>query len=414
MAVSEVRVPVNKLEVGQSIRLPLSWKEHPFLFSRFTIKDSQQIAIIAKLGLKYVYLQADPASAELMQQSLQAEPQVAPSPEPAQPSEEELALLRAQEQERQETIDYHRQVRRCEQAYNKALEQLKAAYGYLAASPDRAFAEASSVIATVQEQLEAHGEQVLLLQVSANQDGKGLHYHGLNVCVLAMILGRTCDFEPADIRLVAMAALFHDVGKLRIPHSILNKRIPLTKPEQAYVDAHPKMALEMLKGAALGHKRIKQMVANHHEMLDGSGYPQGLKGEAICTLTQLLSVANEYDHLINGSHKRLSPHLALAYLFKFRRGQLNPEFMQNLVKVLGLYPTGSLVRLSNDAVAKVVGVDEQDQKSPRVIIYDPKVPRREARVVSLVGLGLKVQEPLVEAELPSSIRDYLSLNLGGA
>ncbi|WP_169307016.1 HD-GYP domain-containing protein [Ferrimonas sediminicola] len=404
---TEIQLPIEKLQVGQAIRLPLSWKEHPFLFSRFTLKDNQQIAVIARLGLKYVYLQVEESESSRQSEGLAVS-------EPPSVTEEEWAERQAEEQQRLESIEYHRQLRRCEQGYLKVLEQTRGAYGYLAASPDRAFAEASAAIGLLLEQLDAYGEKILLLQLAAHQMGKGLHYHGVAVCALAIVLGRHCGFDSADLRLLAMAALFHDVGKLRIPHSILNKRIPLTRPEQAYLEAHPKLALEMLRGAALGHKRIRLMVANHHEMLDGSGYPQGLRGAQICPLTQVLSVANEYDHLINGSHKQLSPHLALAYLFKHRRGQLNLDYVQTLVKVLGLYPTGSLVRLSSGDVAKVVAAGKGDQKAPEVILYDPRVPRREAPVVSLAKLGLTVVAPVAESELPGSVRDYLSLNLGGA
>ncbi|USD35936.1 HD-GYP domain-containing protein [Ferrimonas sp. SCSIO 43195] len=407
MAVKELRVPIGQLAVGQSVRLPLAWKEHPFLFNKFTIKDPQQIALIANLGLEYVFVQSrSDAEASALAASLSAtQVQPAPSP-PPQPTEAQLQ----QQRQRQDSIEYHRQIRKVEQAYVKALDLLRSAYAHLNSSPDRAFAEASSAVELLLEQLDTHGQEPVLQLLAANQGNGGLQFHAINVCILSMVLARAAGLDTAEIRLLALAALFHDVGKRRVPDSILNKRLALTKAEQSFVDAHPKLALEMLKGAALGHRRIREMVANHHEMLDGSGYPQGLKGDQICPLTQMLIIANEYDALVNGSHKQLLPNQALAFLFKFKKDKLNLQYLQLLVKTLGIYPPGTLVRLSDGALAKVMGTDTGAALSYRVMLFDQTVPRREAPVVTLEALKLQVEEAVKPQDLESSVLEYLGIS----
>ncbi|SDK26192.1 HD domain-containing protein [Ferrimonas sediminum] len=408
MAVKELRVPISHLSVGQSVRLPLAWKEHPFLFNKFTIKDPQQIALIANLGLEYVFVQSrSAAEANTMAASLSAALAQSTSPTPSpEPSQEELQ----QQRQRQANIEYHRQIRKVEQAYVKALDLLRSAYAHLNSSADRSFAEASSAVELLLEQLDTCGEDPVLQLLAANQGNGGLQFHAINVCILSLVLARAAEIDSADIRLLALAALFHDVGKRRVPDSILNKRLALTKAEQSFVDAHPKLALDMLKGAALGHRRIREMVANHHEMLDGSGYPQGLQGNQICPLTQILIIANEYDALVNGSHKQLLPNQALAFLFKFKKDKLNPDYLQLLVKTLGIYPPGTLVRLSDGTLAKIMGTDSGGALSYRVMRYDSKIPRREAPVVTLEVLELQVEEAVQPQDLERSVLDYLGIS----
>ncbi|WP_084144313.1 HD-GYP domain-containing protein [Ferrimonas kyonanensis] len=406
MAVKEIRVPIGQLAVGQSVRLPLAWKEHPFLFSKFTIKDPQQIALIANLGLEYVFVQSRSGTEASVLATPLSKTQAQKVPPPPKPTEAQLQ----QQRQRQASIEYHRQIRKVEQAYVKALDLLRSAYAHLNSSPDRAFAEASSAVELLLEQLDTHGQEPVLQLLAANQGNGGLQFHAINVCILSMVLARAAGIDTAEIRLLALAALFHDVGKRRVPDSILNKRLALTKAEQSFVDAHPKLALEMLKGAALGHRRIREMVANHHEMLDGSGYPQGLKGDQICPLTQMLIIANEYDALVNGSHKQLLPNQALAFLFKFKKDKLNPDYLQLLVKTLGIYPPGTLVRLSDGTLAKIMGTDTGGALSYRVMLFDQTVPRREAPVVTLEALKLQVEEAVKPQDLETSVLDYLGIS----
>ncbi|MBY5993948.1 HD-GYP domain-containing protein [Ferrimonas balearica] len=404
MAVRECKIPVNQLKLGQSIRLPLAWKEHPFLFSRFRLKDPAQIQLIQRLGLNHVFLQlaeGEPAP----QFDLPSTPQ---SP-PAQLDQSEV---RRQQAERnavaEESRVYRRLLKRCEQAYGQSLEQVRSSFTRMPTAPERAYADCSLVVDEILTQFDAAGSDTVLQLVAANQEGT-MQFHGLNVCVVAMVLGKALGLEGPSLRELGLAALIHDVGKLRVPSTILNKRAPLTSAEQNYLKEHPKLALELVKNTPFATKPIQAMVTGHHEYLDGSGYPRRLAGKAITPLTQILTIANEYDSLVNGTTKSLPPYQALAYLFKHRGDQLNATFLQTLVKTIGVYPPGTLLKLENEQVGKVISSEASQPLYPTLMLYDPEIPKKEAPMVSLEMLDLKIAGVLKASELTEAQSHYLDV-----
>jgi putative nucleotidyltransferase with HDIG domain len=166
--------------------------------------------------------------------------------------------------------------------------------GKIQSRPLNAISEAQELINAMTEQLLSVDEMVLHL-VSDSDDGNSLQFHSLNVSVLSMLLARECKLPAEAIRQVGMA-LFHDIGKLKIPSQILRKTEPLTKPEQNLMAQHPRYGLELLGLVSDFPEAAKQIVQNHHEYLDGTG-PQGLKGDQLDPLTQIVSLINEYDNL---------------------------------------------------------------------------------------------------------------------
>ncbi|MBY5922312.1 HD-GYP domain-containing protein [Ferrimonas balearica] len=405
MSSREFKIPVNALQVGQSIRLPLAWKEHPFMFNRFRIKDEGQILLIRKLGLSHVFLQlAEGEQAPVLEQ---AETPTSPSLPQGKPDRQ---VIRAHQAERDAMVEesriYRRLLKKCEQAYGQSIDTVRSSFNRIATSPEQAYADSCAVVEEILTQFEHAGSDTVLQLVAANQEGS-MQCHAINVAVVALVLGRALGLEGPQLRELGLAALVHDVGKLRIPSSILNKRSPLNKAEQNYLRQHPKLALEMLRGTPFSTKSITTMVVGHHEYLDGSGYPQKLSGNAISPMTQILTIANEYDSLVNGNTKTLPPYQALAYMFKCRSKQLNSMYLQTLVKTLGVYPPGTLVRLENGQVGKVLSSDASQPLFPTLILYDAEIPKIEAPMVSLEMLGLKVEAVLRISELSEAQCHYL-------
>ncbi len=401
MSNRECKIPVNALQVGQAIRLPLAWKEHPFMFSRFRIKDAGQIQLIRKLGLSHVFLELAEGEAAPVSDA----PDV-----PDAPTERDMAALRVQQTERdamaEESRIYRRLLKKCEQSYGRSIETLRSGFSRITTSPDQAFSDHCAVVESILEQFEQAGSDTVLQLVAANQEGN-LQFHALNVAVVALVLGRALGLEGPQLRELGLAALVHDVGKLRIPSTILNKRDPLTKAEQNFLRQHPKLAMEMIRGTPFATRSIAAMVTGHHEYLDGSGYPQKLSGSEISPLTQILTIANEYDSLINGTTRNLPPYQALAFMFKHRNTQLNSRYLQTLVKTLGVYPPGTLVRLDNGQIGKVLSSDASQPLFPTLILYDTEIPKKEAPMVSLERLGLKVDAVLRIGELTEAQCHYL-------
>jgi HD-GYP domain-containing protein (c-di-GMP phosphodiesterase class II) len=208
-----------------------------------------------------------------------------------------------------------------------------------------------------------------------------------------------------------MAAVFHDIGKIKIPTQILRKTEPLTKPEENLYKMHPRYSLTLLDLAKEFPEQAKGLILKHHERLDGSGYPEGLKGPQLDDLTQLMAVIDEYDSLCHpqiGGKAAATPHTVLSFMFKHKTQQLNKDYIGLLIKHLGIYPPGSVVELSNGLVGLVMSVNSQRLLYPSVLIYDAAIPRTEAAVVDLESMNLSIKRVLLPSRLPQEIFDYLS------
>ena len=127
------------------------------------------------------------------------------------------------------------------------------------------------------------------------------------------------------------------------------------------------------------------VILKHHENIDGSGYPSKLQGDAILMPVRIVSVANTYDNLCNHIDVRqsLTPHEALSTMFVQRRSQFDLKIMTTLVKMLGIYPPGTLVELSNGMVGLVVNVTIGEPMRPQVLIYNENVRQDDAMILDL-------------------------------
>ncbi len=401
-----IKISVDRLQVGNYVKLPLSWKDHPFLFSSFLIKTSEEIDLIRRLGVKQVIIFPD--KSETGPKPVQSvETTVTVAEEALQSRESELA---AEKERRIEQLkQYRRGLQRSEKAFERSLSQLRNLMSKLQTRPLTAIKEAQELVDGIVSQLLSTDEMVLHL-MSESPEGESIYYHSLNVSILSMLLAKEACFSEAEMKMIGFSALMHDIGMLRVPTPILRKTEPLTKPEINLLKQHPRYGLELLELTKDCPAEAKGVVLRHQERLDGSGYPDGLKGDQIDKLTQLVSVVDEYDELCHpqDQSKARVPHAVLSYMFKNRTKQLNKDYIGLLVKQLGIYPPGSVVQLSNGQVGLVMSVNSKRLLYPSVLIYDPAIPRQEAAVIDLEDVGLTIGKVLAPTRLPAPVFEYLN------
>jgi hypothetical protein len=146
--------------------------------------------------------------------------------------------------------------------------------------------------------------------------------------------------------------------------------------------------------------------------MDGSGYPQKLKADAIRMPTRIVTIANVYDNLCNhlDPSQSLTPHEALSMMYAHRRAQFDPAVMATMIKSLGVYPPGTIVRLSNEAVGLVMNVNVGKPLRPRVLVYDAEIPKEDAIILDLSeeGADLSITASIRPGLLPKVIFDYLN------
>lgn len=253
-------------------------------------------------------------------------------------------------------------------------------------------------------------DSVTLHLMNGKSEFEDIYFHSLNVSVIAMMIGRAKGYPAETIKEIAFASLFHDIGKIRIPTAIVRKQTPLTEPERNYLKMHTKYGLEISQNIKEFPDSARRVIEQHHELLDGSGYPQGLKGHEIDELAQVIAVANAFDNLChpNVPSEQKIPYVALSHLYKNCKHIYNNENLNILVKFMGVFPPGTVVQLSNDMVGLVISVNANSLLYPNVLIYDPSVPRTQAPIIDLADKDIKIVNAILPHKLPDKVREYLN------
>ena len=156
--------------------------------------------------------------------------------------------------------------------------------------------------------------------------------------------------------------------------------------------------------------RALQGIAQHQELLDGSGFPLSLGGDKISQQGKVLALVNRFDLLCNPGPNTptLTPHEALSAIFAQMKGQFDAAVLGAFIRMMGVYPPGSVVQLVNDRFAMVVSVNSLRPLRPSVLVFDTRVPREQALVLDLERVPeLGIRRSLKPALLPPAAQDYL-------
>ena len=194
--------------------------------------------------------------------------------------------------------------------------------------------------------------------------------HCLNVALLSISTGISMKLSERELNDIGLAGMFHDIGKMLIPIEILNKPGKLTKEECEIVRAHPVNAEKQLRNKVT--YEVLRAIEDHHEKLDGTGYPNGKKEGSISFFAKILSVCDVYDALTSDRPYRKSvfPNEVVEYLMGCADKQLDYNVLKHFIKVIVAYPVGTFVKLSNEKLAVVIKNHSENILRPVVRIIN--------------------------------------------
>ena len=243
-----------------------------------------------------------------------------------------------------------------------------------------------------------------------------LAQHSLNVAILAMAVGIEMGFDQANVALLGITGLVQDVGMALVPKKIRQARRPLTEIEFLEIQKHPATSANVLERMS-GIPDIVRLVAyQSHERPDGSGYPRGRDKKSIHPFARILLVADSYAAMTATRPHRpaMMPYAAMETLLRqAREWRVDPLVVRNLLHVLGLFPIGSHVTLSDGSVAKVLRSNGEDFTRPVVMRVQnsagSSVDPTESAIVNLRGSDLEVIQAL-----PTPGRREIGLPQNGA
>lgn len=430
----------EQLRVGIFVKLELSWFKHDFARSAFKIDSEKQLREVLALRLpRYCY---DPKRSDAPslsnRESIDAqlpepdEHAVSDSPHPIErsdvpasdtpavtmppapiPAKMDINAVGTLSDERQRAsfIELRAlKIKEVESAFVKAAGIFKNLNRNLLTKPKETLDDMGILVNEMSATF-LESPDVTLHIMGENVGGDEVYHHPLNVAILAMMLARDLGFTPGMARELGIGALLHDIGLVKIPARVL-----MTPPEE-YTSAERNLRAQHVQygieiGRDLGFSaEVLAIIAQHHEFADGSGYPNGLKEAAMTPSARVVSLINYYDNLCNpvDFSRAMTPHEALSLMFAQRRSKFEARSMALLIRCLGVYPPGSIVQLSSDALATVISVNPKISTRPCVLVYDNKVPKEKAMILNLENeLEISIKKSIRPATLPPKVAAYLN------
>jgi putative nucleotidyltransferase with HDIG domain len=198
--------------------------------------------------------------------------------------------------------------------------------------------------------------------------------HSVNVAVLMSILGKYLKLDDKYLHECVMGALLHDIGKVLVPDTILHKPGKLTTEEFMIMKRHALYSQKILeKGKGFPQVSIN-VAGQHHERIDGKGYPAGLKGEEVTQEARMAAVVDVYDAITADRvyHVGMTPSAALKRMLNWCGDHLDVKYVHAFIKAMGVYPVGSLVELNNGMAGVVIEETGSTTKPVLRVIYDLK------------------------------------------
>ena len=448
-------VGIEELQVGMFVHLDLGWWAHPFALSSFVVSTPEQISTIRGLGLKTlrwspeksrlaaadaavvdsaaavapaaavavdavitpvdtpaasadvgpvtIALTAAAAASLIGQAARAADVQAAAETHPARTAHGAMPLA-----PRSPLATQRAALQLCEQQYGEAGSAWREAQRQLPKAPDQALAITQGLTRALLDKMMVDRE--MCVRVLGDVAADPVSGHALNVTVISLLMARVFGFEADEMEDIGIGALLHDVGKLDLPERARHDGTGLDQADHKLYRDH--VALGVAQGQRMGlSEGALTVLAQHHEMADGSGFPARLGLDRMSTAARIVALVNRYDKLCNPPQAALAmtPHEALSLIFAQSRGKFDGTMLNAFIRMMGVYPPGSIVQLTDDRYASVISVNSSRPLKPRVMVCDTSVPLEEALLLNLDGQAdLGIRRSMKPGQLPAAARDYLS------
>ena len=403
MAASQTAyVDVARLSVGLFIHLDLGWMDHPFSLNSFKIRSQDQIDTLRSLGVKQVRYcpeKSDPEARRIAEHGLSPQPAAAP---PAAVADDPLLQRRA-------LLALQRaSLQQCERKFGDAAKVIRQLYKQAHAQPDATRVQATAVIDGFLGDI--LGERETAIRLLSEKAGDESSLHALNVTVVSLLLGKIAGLSQPDMLELGVGALLHDVGKMELPDRLRWQDEQSSAAERQLYQQHVMHGVELGKKMGLSPAALL-IVAQHHELADGSGYPRRLLNDKLSVPSRIVALVNRYDNLCNPANpvQAMTPHEALSLLFVQMKARFDKAILALFIRMMGVYPPGSSVQLSDGRYALVASVNSARPLKPSVLVYDTRIPKEEALLLNLESdPALCIKNSLKPVQLPRAVLDYLS------
>ena len=358
-----------------------SWLHTPFFLHRWTVKDEQEITTLKQSGIRQVTIDPErsdtPTGIAIDTQSPANDGTIPPN----DPNGPNGPIVAPSQQDGWEVVNRVR---------TQAVRAVQRIFEGIATGVQIDAPALQTTVLQLIDSTTAHCSammRLVCLQQLERVDNN-LYAHCVDVAVMALIVGIERGLPQADLEALATGALLHDVGKIRLPANLVRKGDGQTEAERTLLEFHPSLGIAALAQTEELPEPIFCIILEHHELLDGSGFPSHHVAEHIFPLAQIVGVVDLYDTLSTsrGGRPAFPPTQAVSQLYQLAlQGKFDRSLVEQLIYCLGVYPIGSLVELNTGELAVVMALNPQSRMKPTVkIVQDQRGKRLESpRVLDL-------------------------------
>lgn len=356
------RIPISALKQGMYISdLNSDWIPHSNLKKRGFIRDDEVVEKIKRLGVTEIYI--DTRLGHDTQDGL-TQVEVDAQNEIALAKVGELAPIMAPKIGLDTELDVAASI------HNEAIGLVNGLFGDTKSKKPIKLDEFAEVAdGMIDSVLRNHNALTCLGRI--REKDSYLMEHSVNVAVLMSVFGKSLELDKQTIQHIAIGAMLHDIGKIMIPDEVLHKPARLDKAEYDIMKRHAEHSRELLEQVEGVPELAVIVAAQHHEKIDGSGYPLGLCGHEISPYGKMAAIVDVYDAITADRvyHEGIPPAAALKKLLEWDN-HLDPSMVRHFIRSVGIYPVGSLVLLDSERLAIVIQANDFDQRLPVVkVVY---------------------------------------------
>ena len=344
-------IPVEELTFGMYVsKLDRPWTETPFVFQGFVLKSEKQIDVLKKY-CKYVFV--DPEKEDLS--------------EVTRVTAADIAKIRGTTVYK-EVATVEAELPRAQTVYTRTTVVVKELSRAVEIGNAIDSSRSQEAVKQITESVVRNPDAMALLIKLQEKSGATLS-RAVEVSVMMTIFGRFLQLPQERLELLGMVGLLQDVGKLKLPTELAT-RGPINPAEIELYRTHVNHSVEILSSTPGMHPELPGLASLHHERFDGSGYPRGLRGDAIALYGLIAGIVDAFDTLTApppfGEH--MSPASALSVIYKGRGKQFHPALVEQFIQCIGVFPVGSVVELNSGEVAVVIAQNMVRRMQPRIMV----------------------------------------------
>ena len=404
------------LRLGLYIKIDHAWMDHPFVRNVFTISSPTEIAIIRKHQLTRLLYDPERSHADVV--AAITDPSVPVQEfvidaETAQDAEaDEQSILKEKHLHLQNVIEHRKAIEENTRTYGDSTNEVSVMMAMANAGQPDMLRSASKILSAMAGVIDREAVALsLVCAESRAEPGQELAMQAINVSALAAMTSKTLNLSKEEAELVGMGALFHNIGMSRVPLAVrVKSEDDLSPTEVKLLRMYPQLGKEILEAIPGVSPDVVEIVYQHREYLDGTGFPKRLINGDIAKLARLVGAIVEYNLLSSDqrSARYMGPGQALSYVYTKLRMKYGPDVVEPFIATVTVFPPGSFVELSDRSFGLVLKSNVQERLRPVIMLYERQASHDQPAIIDLSReRSLSIEKALDPKGLPERVKAAL-------